>query len=95
MYHQRFGMCLVPGRFASCAQVQYQEQQRFAEAMTELIGRVTGGDTVIEKLESVVQGERDSKAEMRWFKEVQKSFHRKINERYLCMYVCACGEVTW
>ena len=88
-------MYIVPGSFVSCAQVQYQEQQSFAEAMAELIGRVTRGDNVIEKLESVVHGERDLKAKMRWFREVQKSWQRKIKERYLCIYVCACGEVTW
>ena len=88
-------MCHVPRSFASCAQVQYQEQQSFVEAMSELIGRVPRGDNVTDKLESVVQGERDSKYEMRWLKEVQKSLQRKIKERHLCMYVCACGEVTW
>ena len=43
----------------------------------------------------VVHGKIDSNAEMRLFKEVQKSLQRKIKERYSCIYVCACGEVTW
>ena len=72
-----------------------KEQPSCAEAVPEPIGRVPGGDNVIEKLESVVHGERDWKEEMRWFNKVQKSLQRKINERYLCMYVCACDEVTW
>ena len=42
-----------------------------------------------------MQGKRDSKEELGWFKEVQKSLQRKIKEIYLCMYACACGEVTW
>ena len=48
------GRSLVPRSFASCSHVHYKEQQSFAEAVSELIGRVPGGDNVIEKLESLV-----------------------------------------